>query len=377
MKIILYGIIELGVFMYIKSLILKNYRNYNKLRLDLSPKVNVFIGDNAQGKTNILESIFYCSIGKSHRTNRDKELVSWGFPESYLSADICKKTLDKKIEIKIFKEGKKGININSIKANKLSDLIGIFNVVMFSPEDLKIVKEAPAFRRKFLDIELCKLSNKYYYNLVKYNKVLNEKNVILKSRNGNNNEIVDIYDSQLAKYGSEIIIQRYNYINKLNDYGKKIHNDLTSGKEVINFDYLCCIKKIDNCEQELVELLINNRKKDFEKGISSLGPHKDDFSIFINNIDTRIYGSQGQQRTSVLTIKFASLEIIKEDIGEYPVLLLDDVLSELDTNRQKYILNSISNIQTIITCTGIDEIKRYLKDEAILFYVKNGEVSQV
>ncbi|KOA20313.1 DNA replication and repair protein RecF [Clostridium homopropionicum DSM 5847] len=359
--------------MYIKSLNLLNFRNYNNLSIQLNKGINIFTGDNAQGKTNILESIYYCSIGKSHRTSKDKELIKWGADEAYISTYISKERLDKKIDIKIFKEGKKGININSIKLNSISDLMGVFNVVIFSPEDLKIVKESPAFRRKFIDIELCKLNKKYYYTLVQYNKVLNERNFALRKWENDKN-ILDIYDSQISKFASLIIKERLNYIKKLNDQGKIIHKKITSNNEFIDFEYITEVKDFDNIENDFIKLLRENRRKDLEKGITSIGPHRDDFSIFINNIDTRKFGSQGQQRTAVLSTKFASLEIIKEEIGEYPVLLLDDVLSELDLKRQKYILNSIKKVQTIITCTGIFDIKDYLDEDINMYYVKNGTV---
>ncbi|NMM62028.1 DNA replication/repair protein RecF [Clostridium sp. P21] len=363
--------------MYIKYLQLINFRNYNELNIELNRNINVFIGNNAQGKTNILESIYYCSIGKSTRTNKDKELINWNGKEAYIKLYVAKHRIDKKIEIKIFKEGKKGININSIKVNKISDLMGVFNVVMFSPEDLKIVKESPSYRRKFLDMELCKLSKKYYFNLVQYNKVLNERNVILKKWNKQDLDMLQVYDEQLAKYGAYIVETRSKYVKKLTEKGIIIHKRMTSGSENIEFNYITGVKNIDDSQQEILNLLKSNRLKDFEKRITAFGPHRDDFDIKINGIDARSYGSQGQQRTSVLTIKFASLEIIKETIGEYPILLLDDVLSELDCNRQKYILNSINNIQTFITCTGIEDIKNNLKEDSQLFMVEKGFVNRV
>lgn len=364
----------MGVFMYIKYLQLMNYRNYKELFIELEKNVNVFIGDNAQGKTNVLESIYYCGFAKSHRTSKDKELVRWDSGEAYIKLYVCKERLDKKVEIKIFKEGKKAININSIKINKISDLVGVFNVVMFSPEDLKIVKESPSFRRRFLDMELCQLNAKYYYNLVQYNKVLNERNTVLKQRNVDLG-ILEIYDEQLAEFGQYVIRHRIDYIQELNDKGRGIHKEITSDKEDICFDYITNVKNMDSIKEELLSLLIKNRDKDIERHITSVGPHRDDFSIHINGVDTRSFGSQGQQRTSVLTIKFASLKIIKERTGEFPVLLLDDVLSELDFKRKGYILNSIKDVQTIITCTGIEDVKGYLNENARVFYVKDGSVS--
>ena len=356
--------------MYVKYLKLKNYRNYDELYIELNSKVNVFIGDNAQGKTNILESIYFCSVGKSHRTNKDKELISWDHKEARMIVHVAKERLDKKIDISIFREGKKSMSINSIKVNRVSDLIGTLNVVMFSPEDLKIVKESPTHRRKFMDIELCKLNKKYYYNLVQYNKVLDERNSALKKWRQMNNDMLDIYDEQISGYGSYIISERQKFIDNLNEKGSKIHNDITSGNEDIRFEYLTC------GAEGIQKILRESRQKDFERKTTSTGPHRDDFDIRINGIDTRSFGSQGQQRTSVLTIKFATIDIIKEMTGEYPVLLLDDVLSELDINRQKYILNSINSIQTIITCTGISDIKEYLDDGAAIYTVSSGIVKK-
>ncbi|MBV1818780.1 DNA replication/repair protein RecF [Clostridium cochlearium] len=363
--------------MYVKNLQLINFRNYKELSIELNKNINIFIGNNAQGKTNVLESIYYASIGRSHRTNKDKELIKWEENSSYIKVYVVKKRLNKIIEIRILKEGKKAINVNSININKLSELFGILNVVIFSPEDLSIVKESPSFRRKFLDIELSKINKQYYYNLVQYQKVLNERNILLKKGGNEVQNIIGIYDEQLAKFGSKIIRERKKYLKKLNDVGKKIHLEITSNKEDISFTYLSPIKNKKINDEKLEDLLlkeiIKNRDSDIEKRYTSVGPHRDDFLININNINTRSYGSQGQQRTATLTIKFASLEIIKDEIGEYPVLLLDDVLSELDSSRQKYILNSIKDIQTIITCTGIENIKKYLKAEAKIFNVENGQ----
>lgn len=367
----------MGVYMYVKSLLLKNFRNYDELNLNFANGTNVFIGDNAQGKTNVLEALYYASIGKSHRTSKDKELIRWNENEAYIKVDIGKIRLDKKIEIKIFKEGKKGININSIKINKLSELMGILNIVMFSPEDLNIIKDSPSYRRKFMDIELCKLDGKYYYNLLAYKKILNERNSVLK-KFSSNTDILDIYDYKLSEYGEYIVKKRLQYIEKLNVKGKIIHKEITSDKEVIEFKYLMQLKGND-IKNELYDSLTKNRKKDFERKTTSVGPHRDDFLVLINDMDVKTYGSQGQQRTSVLSIKFASLHIIKELTGEYPLLLLDDVLSELDTKRQEYILNSISDVQTLITCTGISNIEKHLNktNNVKIFKVSSGKITKL
>ena len=359
--------------MFIKRLQMLNYRNYNALDIKLCPNVNVFMGDNAQGKTNILEAIYYCAFAKSHRTSKDKELINWNGEHAFISVDVGRERLDKRIDISILKDGKKSIRINKIKIKKIGELFGNFNVVMFSPEDLRIIKDSPGVRRKFIDMELCQLNPKYYYNLVQYNKVLNERNILLRNRS-TSSEMLEIYDMQLVEFGYNIIRERIKYIESLNKYAEKIHSDITSGKEKINFKYISTIKDLENIKENFYTLLEKNRSKDCDRGITSIGPHRDDFFVYINDIDTKSYGSQGQQRTAVLTMKFSSLEIIKELTGEFPVLLLDDVLSELDFNRKKYILSTIGQIQTVITCTGIEDLYEYLDEKAKVFKVKNGEI---
>ena len=359
--------------MFIKRLQMLNYRNYNVLDISLGPHVNVFMGDNAQGKTNILEGIYYCAFARSHRTSKDRELINWNSDNALLSVTVGRERLDKRIDISILKDGKKAIQINKIKIKKIGELFGNFNVVMFSPEDLKIIKDSPGVRRKFIDMELCQLNPKYYYNLVQYNKVLNERNSILRNRNINK-DILDVYDMQLVEFGYNIIMDRLEYIEKLNKYSTKIHSDITSGKERIEFKYVSTIKDLENIRESFYSLLEKNRVRDCERGITSVGPHRDDFTVLINDIDTKSYGSQGQQRTADLTIKFSSLKIIKELTGEHPVLLLDDVLSELDFSRKRYILSTIGDIQTIITCTGIEDLYEYLDDKSKVFKVKDGEI---
>ncbi|MBS5949720.1 MAG: DNA replication/repair protein RecF [Clostridium sp.] len=359
--------------MFIKKIQMLNYRNYKSLNITLGKNVNVFMGDNAQGKTNILEAIYYCAFAKSHRTSKDKELINWDSENAYISVLVGKDRLDKNIDINILKDGRKAIRINKIKVSKIGELFGNFNVVMFSPEDLRIIKDSPGVRRRFIDMELCQLDSKYYYNLVQYNKILNERNVLLKNKKLDK-DILDIYDIQLAKFGSDIIKERLKYINKLNHYGKNIHSDISSGKEDVEFKYISTIRDFENIENNFYELLSRNRSKDIDKGSTSVGPHRDDFTVLINDIDTKSFGSQGQQRSAVLTIKFSSLKIIKELTSEYPVLLLDDVLSELDFNRKRYILSTIGEIQTIITCTGIEDLTNYLDDSSRVFKVKEGDI---
>ena len=359
--------------MYIKNIMLVNYRNYDELNIELSKSVNVFIGDNAQGKTNILEAIYYGAFAKSHRTPRDKELINWNKDKAYISLLVGKDRLDKKIDINILRDGKKAIKVNSIKVNKIGELFGTFNVVMFSPEDLKVIKEAPSLRRRLLDMELSQINKKYYFNLVQYNKILNERNILLKNKKINL-DVLEVYDLQLVEYAYYIISERLNYIEKINFYGKEIHKEITSGKEQIRFKYNSTVSNLGDFKANFLKKLQDNINRDREKGVTSIGPHRDDFNVYINDIDAKVFGSQGQQRTAVLTIKFSALKIIKEITGEYPVLLLDDVLSELDMSRKRYILSTISGIQTIITCTGISDLGSYLDNKAKIFNVSNGQI---
>lgn len=359
--------------MKIRNISLMNYRNYDQLNIELGKDVNVFQGENAQGKTNILEAIYYCAFGRSHRTVKSKDLISWKQTNAQIRVYIEKDRLDKTIDIQMLSDGRKSISINKVKLTKIGDLLGVLNVVMFSPEDLRIVKESPGIRRRFLDMEISQLDKGYYNALVGYNKVLQERNALLKSRRMDRN-VLDIYDLKLAEYASYIVKQKINYVSLLNNHGKPIHNEITTGKEEINYEYKCSFSLEGDLKENLRKELYRKRDTDMERGTTSAGVHRDDFTILINGIDAKDFGSQGQQRTAVLTMKFASLEIIKELKGEYPLLLLDDVLSELDLSRKKFILKSIENIQTVITCTGVENVEEYLTGNYRLFTVRNGTV---
>jgi DNA replication and repair protein RecF len=350
-----------------------NFRNYDQLNIELGKDVNVFQGENAQGKTNILESIYYCAFGRSHRTSKLKDLIQWDSKNANIQVYIEKDRLDKTIDINLLSDGRKSISINKVKLTKIGDLLGVLNVVMFSPEDLKIVKESPGLRRRFLDMEISQLDKRYYNSLVAYNKVLAERNALLKSRRIDRN-ILEIYDLKLCEEAAYIAKQRVNYVNLLNTYGKSIHQEITTQKEEIRYVYKSSFSLDGNLKENLKKELIRKRETDIERGTTSAGIHRDDFTILINNVDAKDFGSQGQQRTAVLTMKFSSLEIIKKIKGEYPILLLDDVLSELDLSRKKFILKSIENIQTVITCTGVENIEEYLTGNYRLFNVQNGSI---
>ena len=359
--------------MIVTKIELSNFRNYDSLSLELDDKTNILYGKNAQGKTNVLEAIYLCSTTKSHRSSKDAELIKFENNEGHIKLFINKKGREYRIDIHLRKNKSKGIAINGIPIKKASELFGIFNVIFFSPEDLDIIKNGPAERRRFVDMELCQLDKIYVYNLTNYNKIIAQRNKLLKDIyfKPELKQTLDVWDGQLAQYGSKIIERRTNFIEKINEIIKPIHKQLTGGLEDINIVYN------KNCEAEdLLRRLEENRDRDIKYKSTSIGPHKDDLLFFNDDKNIRIYGSQGQQRTIALSLKLAELELVKNLINDTPVLLLDDVLSELDSERQNHLLNSIDDIQTIITCTGLDEfIENRFKINKV-FQVTEGKVEE-
>lgn len=337
--------------MFIHSLELDNYRNYKDLKIEFSEKTNILYGDNAQGKTNILEAIYVCGTTKSHRTSKDKELINFNSDESHIRCLAKKEDFDYKIDIHLKKNKSKGIAVNGNPLKKARDIYGIVNCILFSPEDLNIIKNGPSERRRFIDIIISQLDKIYLDNLIKYNKILDNRNKLLKDISFDSNlmETLEVWDSQLVYYGNRIINKRKQFITELNDLVKDIHKNLTGGEENLLVEYEKSVDS-DDFERELKR----NQKKDLSYKNTSIGPHRDDLLLSVNGIDIRKYGSQGQQRTTALSLKLSEIELVKRKINTMPVLLLDDVLSELDSNRQIYLLNSIKDIQTIITCTGLD-----------------------
>ena len=357
--------------MIVTKIELSNFRNYDSLSLELDDKTNILYGKNAQGKTNVLEAIYLCSTTKSHRSSKDAELIKFENNEGHIKLFINKKGREYRIDIHLRKNKSKGIAINGIPIKKASELFGIFNVIFFSPEDLDIIKNGPAERRRFVDMELCQLDKLYVYNLLNYNKILNQRNKLLKDLyfKPDLEETLDVWDLQLAKYGSEVIKRRSEFVKKINEIINPIHKKITDNKENI------IVKYDKNCDElELYNQLVLTREKDKKYKTTNVGPHRDDLSFYYDDMNVRIYGSQGQQRTAALSLKLAEIEIVKSIIHDTPVLLLDDVLSELDSKRQNELLNSLENVQTIITCTGLDEfIENRFKINKI-FNVKEGKV---
>lgn len=364
--------------MIIKSIELNNYRNYINLNISFDQGTNILYGDNAQGKTNVLEAIFLSATTKSHKGSKDKEIVNFNSEESHIRTYLERDGMEYKVDMHLRKNKSKGIAINGQKIKKASELIGLLNVVFFSPEDLSIIKDGPSERRRFVDIELCQLDKYYVYNLNQYNKIINQRNKLLKDFYLNNDlrDTISIWDDQLVSYGKSIIERRKEFVNQLNEIIYDIHKNLSGEKEEIKIVY-----EPDVEAEFLGEKLRYHLEKDIKYKTTSVGPHRDDFSFYIkskNNdtyVDVRKYGSQGQQRTVALSLKLSEIEIVKKITKDNPVLLLDDVLSELDSNRQNYLLNSIGDIQTIITCTGLDEFVNNRFEINKVFKVINGEIS--
>ena len=357
--------------MIIKSLELQNFRNYEDLKIDFSSGTNILYGLNAQGKTNILEAIYLSATTKSHKNSKDKEIIKFEKEESHIKTIISKDEVEEKIDMHLRKSKSKGIAINNKKIKKASELLGLLNVVLFSPEDLGIIKNGPSERRRFIDMELCQLDNFYLYNLNNYNKIVNQRNKLLKDfyLNPDLKETLSIWDSQLVSYGSKIIERRRNFIVQLNTIIEEIHSKLTGNVEKLNIKY-----EPDVSEEKYEKELKTNQLRDIKLKQTTVGPHRDDFSFIINDNDVRKYGSQGQQRTAALSLKLAEIELVKKTIKDTPVLLLDDVLSELDSNRQNYLLNNIRDIQTIITCTGLDEFINNRFEINKIFQISNGTI---
>lgn len=354
--------------MYIEKISLNNFRNYDEQEIELNPHINVFYGDNAQGKTNILEAIFISGFGKSFRTSKEKEMIKLG--SEFLNVNLKYQKSDRDGKIKITIANKKQIELNGVKLKKLSELVGNLNLVIFTPDDIQILKNGPAERRRFLDMMIGQLRPNYVHNLNLYLKTLEQRNNYLRQIKELNKpeNMLEIWDEKLAEYAEIICKYRIEFIKKLNEKIKQIHPEVTENKEELIINYLT------ECEnkQDYLLLLKQRRKLDIIKGYTTKGIHRDDFKCLINNKEIEIYGSQGQHRTAILSLKLAELYVIHDEIGEYPILLLDDFMSELDEKRRKSFLNYIKDTQVIITCT--DKMELDSLNEFKLFNVNCGKI---
>ncbi|MCL1935176.1 MAG: DNA replication/repair protein RecF [Defluviitaleaceae bacterium] len=359
--------------MYIRNIYVKNVRNLKEKKIDLSPNINVFYGKNAQGKTNLLESIYFLSIARSHRTNNYRDMINFDEKEAFIKSDIVGEFISDSIHVYI-NNNKKYVTINGLDIKKTIELFEKIFVVIFSPEDLELISSGPSIRRKFIDLNLCQINYGYYNNLNKYYRILKQRNTLLKSIRKNNTlkDTLDVWDEQLINLGIKIIEHREEYIEKLSEISNNFHKKITNLSENLEIIY----KKNVSIE-DYKKKFKDNLDKDIILGNTNYGIHKDDISIFINKVDIKKFGSQGQKRTISLCLKLSKIEYIKQK-GITPILLLDDVFSELDETRQTLLLKEIEGLQTILTCTGIEDIlKKILNNINITMYeVKNGEIER-
>jgi DNA replication and repair protein RecF len=370
--------------MFLKRLALENYRNIAKFDLQLDQKVNIFVGPNAQGKTNILEAIYVLALTKSHRTSQDKELIRWNEKQTFLHGDIEKKYGTHQLHLMISQQGKKA-KINGLEQKKLSQFVGSLNVVLFAPEDLEIVKGSPSVRRRFLDMEIGQVQPRYLHEIMQYQKILAQRNNYLKQmvhQKSSNYDMLAVWNEQLVTCGVKIIKKRQNFIKKLQIWAERVHSGITNQQEQMTIQYVPSFD-LQGSEDETVLFeqfmlkLTYLQEQEIRRGVTLTGPHRDDMLFFINGKEVQQYASQGQQRTTALSLKLAELELIHEEVGEYPILLLDDVLSELDQYRQTQLIETFQNkVQTFITTTGIESVNLSNLSDAAIFQVRNGGIQQ-
>lgn len=368
--------------MHIERLELKNFRNYDSIEMDFSSKINVFIGENAQGKTNLMESLYVLSMAKSHRTSNDKELIRWEADYGKIKGDIQKKYGHLPLELILSKKGKKA-RVNHLEQTRLSDYIGQLNVVMFAPEDLYLVKGSPQVRRRFLDMEIGQISPVYLHDLLHFQKIMKQRNHILKQHQGKqtlNDVMFDVYTEQYIDAAVKVIQKRFHFMQLLQQWAEPIHFGISRGLERLRVSYNSSTGiqpewSVDEMKNHLERKIADSQNRELYRGVSLIGPHRDDLQFFVNDYDVQTYGSQGQQRTTALSLKLAEIELIKQEVGESPVLLLDDVLSELDDYRQSHLLNTIQgDVQTFVTTTSVEGIAHETIQQAQLFHVEQGAV---
>jgi DNA replication and repair protein RecF len=369
----------------INELTLKDYRNYEALTLKFQNQVNVILGENAQGKTNLMESIYVLALARSHRTPRDRELIRWDKPFARITGGFTNRNGPMEMEVIFSKQGKK-VKVNAIEKKRLSDYIGTCTIVMFAPEDLTLVKGSPQIRRRFLDIEMGQINSVYLYYLSQYYKVLKQRNQWLKELRERKREadeaMLDVMTEQLTVSGAEVLKRRFAFTAKLEEWARPIHHDISRGKEELSVYYEPTVDvdasmTIEEIRQALQKEFSRVKEQEMRRGTTQIGPHRDDLAFYVNGRNIQTFGSQGQQRTTALSLKLAEIELIHENTGEYPILLLDDVLSELDDHRQTHLLNSIrGRVQTFVTTTSVEGIDHHLLDEAATFYVEEGTISK-
>ncbi|MDD3947109.1 MAG: DNA replication/repair protein RecF [Clostridia bacterium] len=361
--------------MIVTRLTLKDFLSYPSEDVSFSDGIHVITGENAAGKTNLVESLYFASLGRSYRHNKDKELIRWDAEGgAKVSVSVQKKYSKHHIDIYVNPQGRKSILVDGLPLQKMGELMGVLNVVFFSPDEISLVKESPAYRRRFLDISLCQQSKTYFYTLQRYNKLLVQRNVMLKTNKGRPSlqDMLSLVDADFVRCASFIIQERAKFLAKLAPYAAMRHEMLTSGKETLRIHYETEEVHLENIAEDLKRRMQESLAKDCKLDYTTVGPHRDDIKIAANGVDIRNFGSQGQQRSAVLSLKLAEIELFKEKTGETPVLLLDDVLSELDDTRKDALFQSLDGIQTMVTCTELTRnlgkhYKKYtIKDRKVL-----------
>ncbi|MFD1466569.1 DNA replication/repair protein RecF [Lapidilactobacillus mulanensis] len=370
--------------MYLEHLELAHFRNYDALTVDFSPQINVLIGENAQGKTNLLEAVYVLSLARSHRTNDDKSLIQWGHDFAKLSGVVQRQVGRLPLEIVLSHQGKRA-KVNHLEQRRLSQYIGQFNVILFAPEDLGLVKGSPAGRRRFIDMEFGQINHQYLYNITQYRAILKQRNLYLRSlQHGQAKDLIylEVLSDQLAGFGAEIIWARREFLKQMETFASKQHQEITQQRETLAFDYqtVLPVAEIESSEQLYQFLKVQYQKaqkRELQQGTTVLGPHRDDVAFIVNDKNVQTFGSQGQQRTVALSLKLAEIELMRKQTGEAPVLLLDDVLSELDEIRQTHLLKTIQHqVQTFLTTTSLDGVAKEIIGEPTTFVVNDGEIKQ-
>lgn len=367
--------------MLLKQLTLKNFRNYDELTLDLDRSINVFLGENAQGKTNLLEAILMLSLAKSHRTTNDKDFIQWDKAEAKISGRIEKHGQTLPLELTLTQQGKKA-KVNHIEQKKLSQYVGNLNVVMFAPEDLTLVKGAPGVRRRFMNMEIGQMQPVYLHDLSVFQRILHQRNQFLKQaklKKTFDEVMLGILDEQFAEVAIKLTERRSAFIQKLQAYAAPIHHDISRGLETLQIEYKPSVSLDQDGDhlQNLLEKMKTIRQREIDRGVTLIGPHRDDSLFYVNGQNVQVFGSQGQQRTTALSVKLAEIDLIHEETKEYPLLLLDDVLSELDDYRQSHLLETISGkVQTFVTTTSVSGIKHAKLEQATTFEVEKGHIKK-
>lgn len=366
--------------MHLNKLALKNFRNYQELQLDFPKNLTIFLGENAQGKTNLLESIYVLAMTRSHRTNNEQELINWQADFAQISGVLQKRTSQLPLELTISKKGRK-TKVNHIEQKKLSSYVGQMNVILFAPEDLSLVKGAPAMRRKFLDMEIGQIDPIYLYNLVQYQGVLKQRNQFLKQASPDP-IYLDILSEQLADFGSQVLLARRKFVERLEFWANQLHQKISQEKEVLTIQYdatvpLAAATDVRAIKESFLTTLKSKEKNERFRQTTLAGPHRDELRFAINGMDVQTYGSQGQQRTTALSVKLAEIDLMKEETGEFPILLLDDVMSELDDSRQLHLLETIEGkVQTFLTTTTLAHVGDKMTVEPDIWYVTQGQIAR-